>query len=204
MPGSGFLRGVPGALGVVGGIWLYGQEPVYLKWVVPVVVLFAATMACLIARSIVTKVPRVALTLTECWVVATLAVAALFTHFVLYLTVSASFFNLQGDELTAIKGALVGALSTYFASAWVVEMNHSKGLLVPGGLYSRFLLHFSLHYELNVQCNERERAACVSETVPNSDIEGWGFRSRWNRARICAEYLNRKIESAQISRTTET
>ena len=188
-PGARLLRGVPGALGVVLGIILYGQEPDGAKWFILVVVLATALVLCAISWGVVTRAPRLALALTELWIISGLAIGALFTQAVLWLTVSAGLFDLSGDELNAVKGALVGALTTYFASAWLMEINDSKGLFVPGGLYSLLLSRFARHHKSSLKWNEQVRAACVSEIVANTSIRGWGICSRWARAHVCAGFL---------------
>ena len=188
-----FLRGLSGAIGVVAGVLLYAKvpEPVWLLWGLPFFVLVASAMMLAIAYWLVIRNPRLSCFFAECWVLSGIAITAGVSLTILYITVSGSWFDLRHDKLNAVKGALIGAMSAYFAGAFLDEINTTKGMLSPSGAYSRLLERFATFHCL---AQNKYFEACCSDLVTNTDIKGWGFCSRWRRAVICEEFLDSQRE----------
>jgi len=187
---TGVLQGLPGLIGVLAGIALYAKSPVLASIGLPAIFLVSLILVLFLSRKLFISYPRMGLFLLELWVLSAICIVALCTQLILWLTVeSPTWFDLDKGRLDAVTGALVGALTTYLATIWTKDVQDSKGPLLASTQFQQFLaVNFSTSHDLKGDTAEVE--ACSSDAV-RTGVTGWGFMSRWRRAKILSEYLKR-------------
>jgi hypothetical protein len=189
---AGVLRGLPGLAGVLAGIFLYAKPIVHPAPIIPTVILLFLIVALYASRELFTIAPKWALLLLEPWVLSAVCIVALSTQFLFWLTVtSQSWFDLPKPQLDAISGALLGAVTTFLATAWTKDVQDSQGPFLPSSQFRTFLAaRFIERYKLTGDNVEVE--ACDSDVVASECISGWGLKSRWKRAAILSAGCDRK------------
>ncbi len=190
---AGVLRGLPGLLGILAGIGLYATPLVQPSFCLPILLLVALVVLLLLSRKVFLKHPRLALILLEPWVLSAVCIVALCTQLILWLTITSPdwFPALEKPRLDAVTGALIGALTTYLATVWTKDVEESKGPFLPSTQFEKSLaVYFTKKYKLTGATSEWD--ACNSDFVLVGRIKGWGFVSRWKRAKILSDYLKTK------------
>lgn len=185
---SSVTRGLPGLIGVLFGILLYAQQSIQ-PVLVPAILLFGTLGLLLVGNRLIIGRPRLALACIELWALSALCITALVTQGLLWLTVaSPGWFALPAGELDAVKGALIGAVTAYFAGVWIKDIQDNKGPFLASTQFQAASREFGIHHGIKGDSVYAE--ACYSETV-RTGISGWGILSRWRRARLLAAYLSR-------------
>lgn len=190
-------RGLPALLGVVLGILVYfvGRQGV----VVVVGVIAAVVLMRVMASTIAATHPRMALLLVEPWILLAVALTALSTSAVLWLTMSVPRL-IVGDKETvnAVAGALVGAVSAYFAGLWTKEIAEVGGPFSPGVVFQSVLEAAFKHPDKVPPASSIAYQAIYFprvDTGPDgTGPNGWGPKARWDRARLISEYLRQAQE----------
>lgn len=180
------IDGAPSLIGVIAGVWLYSAENIFSWAVVFGVVFLVAFIFTEIGKHVTVKHPRVGMLFIEVWVLSSVCVVAFSTSLIVWLTInSPSLFNVPPEQLNVVTGAFIGAITTYFASAWTNDIADASGIFWPSTQLKKAFKKFKLTGDtVEVDAAELER-------VRNNGPEGWGITSRWRRASILSDYVKR-------------
>lgn len=191
-------RGLPALLGVVLGILVYyvGRQGVIVVGCVIVAVVLMRMAATMKASTR----PRVALLLIEAWILLAVALTALSTSAVLWLSLSLPSLIVDDKEtVNAVTGAMVGAVSAYFAGLWTKEIAEVGGPFSPGVVFQAVLEAAFKHSKKVPPSSSIAYQAIYFPRVDSgpdgSGPNGWGLKARWDRARLISEYLRQAHES---------
>ncbi|HSA56502.1 MAG TPA: hypothetical protein VLE53_12415 [Gemmatimonadaceae bacterium] len=180
-------NGMPALLGVILGVIAFAIRSSAFYFIgVVILVVFGLRW---FARRMAGRTPRVAVLLIETWLFLSIALVALSTAAILWLTVRLPGI-LPGDESTvkAVSGALVGAATAYFAALWIKEIQEVGGLFSPGTQFRQALeAAFRVHPRVPDRTS-RAYEAIYADRV-QSGPSGWGLQARWQRAHLVAEHL---------------
>lgn len=187
---SAALRGLPALAGVLVGVYLLAAAPVSWALGMPLIALLFLALLLGIAARVFNERPLLGLTLLEPWSLAAVAIVAACTSIVLWLTINLeSALGLPAAEAKAVSGALVGAFTTFAATAWLKEIQESNGAFVASAQAKQFFKAFAAHHKItgdNVIFD-----ACYSDkvSVSNGSLEGWGLSARWKRGMLLRKFL---------------
>jgi lysylphosphatidylglycerol synthetase-like protein (DUF2156 family) len=184
------LRGAPALIGVLVGIALYAQ-PAFGQPAptLPAVLLIAVAALRHWSQHAFERHPRLAMVLLEPWSLAAVCAVALSTQFLLWFALMApSLFQQTGEEAKLLSGALVGAVTTFLATAWTKDVQDAEGPLLPATQFKAFARTFLEQHQIVGDRVEVE--AADADKVPGKNISGWGFKARWQRAGVLGEYLD--------------
>jgi hypothetical protein len=183
------LRGLPALVGVVLGVYLFASPLKYAIWL-PLLALAVLSVVLSIAHGVFNERPMLGLALTEPWTLTAVALVATLTGIVLWMTVNLeTLVGLPATDAKAVSGALIGAFTTFAATAWIKEIQEANGLFVASGQAKLHFQGFAAHHKLIGDNVARE--LCESETAVAKGIEvkGWGMTARWQRARMLQAFL---------------
>jgi hypothetical protein len=183
-------KGFPSLAGVVWGVMALGDG-----WsiIVNVECLIAGLFVGWLGRTIIGRAPLTGLFLIDLSIVATSAIVSISTWLVLLASMKApTFFQTTSpDELKALTGALVGALTTYFAFVWTKDIADGTGPLWPSSQFRTAVrTAFSTGAHVPTAAgNRRVYDTVFADRVTTDRIEGWSYGARWKRAWILHDYL---------------
>ena len=181
------VNGAPSLIGVIAGVWLYSASDI-CTWAVVLGVFLVALVSMEIGKYVTVKHPRVGMLLIEVWVLSSVCLVAFSTAFIVWLTInSPSWFNVPPEHVDVVTGAFIGAITTYFASAWIDDIANASGIFWP----STQLKNAFKKFQLTGDTEELEAAQL--QRVRNGGPEGWGIKSRWQRASILSKYIQRCV-----------
>jgi hypothetical protein len=184
------LRGLPALAGVMLGVYLYAI-PFKGATGLPMVAMIVLVLLLVIANRMFNQRPRLGAALLEPWTLASVALVATFTGLVLWLTVNLeALLGLPPTQAKAVSGALIGAFTTYAATAWIKDIQEANGLFVTSGQAQLHFKNFATHHGLVGDSVALE--LCQEETVTTKDgkVEGWGWKARRQRARLLQQFLD--------------
>lgn len=183
-------RGLPALVGVAMGVYLFASPLKYAIWL-PLLVIAVLSVVLSAAQGVFNEKPVLGLVLTEPWTLAAVSLVATFTGIVLWMTVNLeTLVGLPDKDAKAVSGALIGAFTTFAATAWIKEIQETSGALVTSGQAQSHFKAFVIHHEIEGDTVARE--LCENETAIAKGVEvtGWGFKARWQRARLMQEFLD--------------
>ncbi len=183
------LRGLPALAGVLLGVYLFACPLKHAIWL-PLLALAVLALLLSIAQGVFNERPALGLALTEPWTLAAVALVATVTGAVLWMTVNLeALVGLPATEAKAVSGALIGAFTTFAATAWIKEIQDANGLFVASGqaklLFKKFALHHGQKGD-NVVLELCEKDKVVAKDI---EVEGWGLKARWQRAVLLRKWL---------------
>lgn len=184
------LRGLPALAGVMLGVYLFAS-PLKGATGLPMVALIFLALLLGIANRVFNEHPFLGAALLEPWTLAAVALVATFTGIVLWMTVNLeALVGLPPTEAKAVSGALVGAFTTYAATAWIKDIQDANGLFVTSGQAKLHFKGFASHHQLVGDSVALE--LCQEEKVVTKEarVEGWGWKARRQRARLLQQFLD--------------
>ena len=184
------LRGLPALAGVVLGVVLFAC-PLQGATALPLVALVCLTWVLGAAHRVFNTRPVMGLALMEPWTLAAVALVATCTGAVLWMTVHLeALLGLPQTQAKAVSGALIGAFTTYAATAWLKEIQDANGLFVTSGQAKLHFAGFAKHHGLVGDALALELCQEDKVAIPGSVVEGWGWKARWQRARLLQRFLD--------------
>jgi len=184
------LRGLPALAGVVLGVYLFAI-PLKAATGLPVIAIIFLALLLGMAHLMFNERPVLGLALMEPWTLAAVALAATFTGLVLWLTVNLeALVGLPATEAKAVSGALIGAFTTFAATAWIKEIQETSGLLVTSGQAKQHFKKFATYHSLAGDTVALELCEKEKVVAKGIDLEGWGWKARWQRARLLQTFLD--------------
>jgi hypothetical protein len=184
------LLGLPSLAGVFAGIVLYARPLLHTAPAIPLLVLAVACLFLFLASQTFVTRPILSAALLEGWSMAAVAIIALCTQLILWLTVSTTaLLDISDADLAkAASAALVGAATTFLATAWVKEIEKADGFFFASSQFRKTLARgFAKAHSL--PSATLESAVCNLDSVSVKQISGWGFSARRRRAKVMGEYL---------------
>lgn len=182
-------RGLPALAGVLLGVYLFAI-PFKGATGLPMLAIIGLALLLGIARRLFNAQPVLGLLLTEPWTLAAVALVSTVTAAVLWMTVNLeALVGLPATEAKAVSGALIGAFTTFAATAWIKEIQDANGLLVASGQARLLFKKFATHHGLvgdTVVLELCEKDKVVAKDI---DVEGWGFKARRQRASLLQKWL---------------
>lgn len=191
-------RGVPSLIGVLLGVWAFAVRSAQ-DWgsLLPVLLLVAGWVLAEVGKVLLRDAPVVGAMCIECVALAQVGVVALITFGLLYLAsiIPGALTSLGEPDTNAVKGAIVGAVSTYLANALGKDIEKGEGLLSPAARLRKALVATFLSGQFELAHTARAYAALESEYVPpaspasgdadaDKSYTGWGFKARLGRVRV--------------------
>jgi hypothetical protein len=181
-------KGLPSLVGVMWGALALGNA-----WSISTnaAVLGGGLAVGWIGRRTVKRAPLLALLLMDLSIVATIAIVSFCTWTVLALaTTTLPLFPARpADQQKALSGALVGALTTYFALVWTKDIADGTGPLWPSNQFKAAIGHaFSTGSHVPDRAS-LAYSAIFEDRVPAKNINGWGYGARWSRAWIIHDFV---------------
>ncbi len=183
------LRGLPALAGVLLGVYLFAI-PFKGATGLPMIAIIGLALLMGIARSLFNAEPVLGLLLTEPWTLAAVALVATVTAALLWMTVNLeTLVGLPATEAKAVSGALIGAFTTFAATAWIKEIQDANGLFVASGQAKLLFKKFATHHTLVGDTVARELCEKDKVVAKDIDVEGWGLKARWQRALLLKKFL---------------
>lgn len=184
------IRGLPAVLGVFLGLASYAKPVANEPALVPLTLLLVGVISLGLAVGAFNRSPMLGVALLEVWVVSAIALSALATQLLLWLTVSLDMWiKLPTDvEEKSVSGAIIGAASAFLASAWLKELQDGKGPFLPSSVFEKRLAK-SFQKAHSIVGSNVEFELCDSEHVAKLNIDGWGLTARWRRAIALNRFL---------------
>jgi len=177
------INGLPSLLGVIAGVQLYTSDD-NCGWLIIALIFLIVFVSMLIGKWITPKHPRAGMLLIEIWILSPICLVAASTAFIVWLSIhSPTWFNVPQDQLKVITGVFIGAITTYFASAWTNDISKGDGYFWPTKQLKEAFLKFKLTGD-----NKLVDAA-TADRVRDAGPQGWGIKSRWQRASILSDSL---------------
>lgn len=183
---SRFAKGLSALIGVVLGIAIYYEGMPLLIVTIGLALLAVAGRG--LARALVGVRPTIAANVIEVWALLGMALTGLSTSAVLWLSLYFPTVLTGGEaEVTAVSGALVGAITTYFATVWTKEVQGGDGPFTTGAAFKTVLRSaFEGHKHPPTRMSLAYKAI-YDDRVPEGP-RGWNWPSRRKRAKIIAAY----------------
>jgi hypothetical protein len=184
-----FAQGLPALLGVIGGIYIFYLNGIWL--ILPIVVYGLAWLLMTKGSKLLGTRPFYGWILIELWVFAAISILAISTIIILWLTVNADSLAPVSSEIQkTVSGALVGAVSAFFAILWTKDIESGKGYFWPNSKFKQALKdHFK---KLNATEFEELYYAVYNDVAFDKSFEGWGFIERKKRALIVESHLSKQ------------
>jgi hypothetical protein len=184
-------KGLPSLLGVLWGILLYRPG---FSWVLQVLTVFGISVFFLwLGRKVIGRNPIVGWILIEFWVLSAIAVVALSTLGILWLTVNApSFLVLDESKLDAVAGALVGAVTTFLAILWIKDIEGATGPFWPSTQFKKGISSAFSTGQITPPVDTRAWDAVYEDRVRKGGPIGWDFAARYERVLILKEYVKKR------------
>lgn len=184
------LRGLPALAGVVWGVYLFAI-PLKGATGLPLLVLLCLILLLGIGHHAFNKNPVKGLAFMEPWSLAAVALVATFTGLVLWLTVNLeALVGLPPTQAKAVSGALIGAFTTYAATAWIKDIQEANGLFITSGQAKLHFKNFAKHRKLVGDSLALELCQDEKVTTIDDQVEGWGWKARRKRARLLKQFLD--------------
>lgn len=174
------LSGLPSLTGVLAGIFIYTSNT-WWPWIAPFVVWALSGILLLIGKSLVLKFPKKGEWFFEPWILSAISIVSFTTAFIVWLSINApTWFNVSKDEIDAVSGAFIGAITAYFAFVWTDDINDTKGRFYPSTQFKQVLLKFPITAETGTP---KEVDAAFYDKVGGGPT-GWGFLLDGNEHRF--------------------
>jgi hypothetical protein len=190
---SNIIVGLPALVGVLLGIKLYltGFSLIfYILLLLGIDFIALNTGSFLMSRS-----PRFAGLLIELWILSAIAVTALTTAGIFWLTFSEplNFIGntavLSAQQIKEISAVLISAVTAYAALAWTKNIEDADGYFWPSTQFKKAIQ--AVYDELpDKPLNDTKvYEAMFLDTVRDYGPIGWDFAARRIRARVLAGFL---------------
>jgi hypothetical protein len=190
---SNIIIGLPALIGVIGGLKLYVEGTRFAPYVLGALALaFGAVVAGHFAMR---WVPRIAFFLIELWIVSAVAVTALATAIVMWVTLDVSLAwivdlsEINVDSVKTLKGAFVAAISTYVALVWTKDIGDAKGFFWPSTQFKNAIDKAFRRLQPQPPGTSEAYAAAYLDVVGGHGNLGWSLPACWIRATIFSRNL---------------
>jgi len=185
-------------VGVLLGVWAFAVRSAQ-DWgsLLPVLLVVAGWVLAEVGKVLLRDNPVFGALCIEGVALAQVGAVALITFGLLYLAsiIPGALTGLGEPDISAVKGAIVGAVSTYLANALGKDIEKGEGLLSPAARLRKALVATFLSGRFELGHTTRAYAAIESEYVPaataaSGDVDadksytGWGFKARLGRVRV--------------------
>ncbi|WP_395017495.1 hypothetical protein [Dongia sp.] len=184
------IKGLPALLGVILGIRMYtgGLLPAQLC----IGIAGGAVVSMLAGRGIMHRWPSIGRWLIEIWILAAVAMIAVATLAVLWLSNTSLIPVLGSRDPEAdktIASTFVGAVTAYMALLWTKDIGDGTGAFWPSTQFKRGMAD-----AFKLMPNKPVGGSQLSEAMFEDVVEGygdlgWGFRARGVRAKLLAAGL---------------
>lgn len=193
---SNIVIGLPALLGVVLGLQLYADAR---HVTIYVALLFVISTVCLIiGYRTMRRWPRVAWVLIEVWILSAIAVTAIATAVVTWISLSAPIDfivpteRLAPEQVKTMATALITAITTYIALVWTKDIGDATGYFWPSTHFKSAIQKTFEKLAVKPASDTKAYQAIYSENyIEGYGPVGWDFASRRIRAKVLAEFILR-------------
>jgi hypothetical protein len=191
--GSSVITGLPALIGVLFGLKIYAEGWNFARCILAL--LAFSVLALCSGQAAMRHVPRIGFLLIELWVLSAVAVTALATALIMWITLDVSLTWLidvsrfTKDELKTLSGAFVAAVSTYVALVWTKDIGDAKGWFWPSTQFKSAMDKAYKALAPEPALGSSVYQAAYQDVVAGHGNLGWSLPARRTRAGILADYL---------------